>query len=167
MLTSSYCVQVDIDAGRFPIGSLCSEDYREIFNALSSARSLYPCFEKWFYEKVLVGLDSDERKILTEYSADGRLAGIAILKVTSKESKLCNLTILPEFQKRGFGIRLFNRVFEELGTQKPFLTVSEEKYPEFKRLFDYFGFEVTSVKDGLYRSDRVEYFLNEPVSSLI
>lgn len=167
MQSLNNCVQIDADSRRGFINSSPHEGCKEVFGLLSSAKSFYPDFEDWFYGKVLTGIDCGERRILREYSSDGCLAGIAILKITPEESKLCNLTILPEFQNRGFGVRLFDRVFTELDTKKPFLTVSEEKYTEFKRLFDYYEFKVTDVKDSLYRSGKVEYFLNEPLSSLI
>jgi len=39
--------------------------------------------------------------------------------------------------------------------------VSEEKLIEFKKVFDYFGFELTDIIDGYYRKDKKEYFYNQ------
>lgn len=140
-------------------------DHDEVFNALASLDEFYPDFYSWFYKTVVPGALSGERKILTEFH-DGELSAVAIIKNTQEEKKLCNLTVLPKFQNKGIGLRLFKRVFEDLGSETPFLTVSEEKYSEFKRLFDHYGFEVTSVKEGVYRTGKLEFFLNERNSNL-
>ena len=87
------------------------------------------------------------------------LRGIAILKYNEK--KLCHLSVMDAYKNKGYGIKLFKKSFEELKTEKPFLTVSEEKLPDFKRVFDYFGFKLTNVIEGYYRDNKKEYFYNQ------
>ena len=81
--------------------------------------------------------------------------------VKYEEKKLCTLKVFDEFQNKGYGLKLFEKSFDALNTDKPFLTVSEEKYLEFEKIFKYFNFELTSVKKGLYRNNKLEYFFNE------
>lgn len=132
----------------------------EIYNLIKETKRYYPKFDLWYFEKVLPDLSLQKRKFLIE-KRDEHIVGIAIIKHTLYEKKLCTLRVIKNYQNKGLGIKLFERVFEELGTDKPFLTVSEEKYEEFKRIFNYYGFKMTSKKKGLYREDKYEYFFNE------
>lgn len=132
----------------------------DVLAHLSDLRDCYPSFDSWLREKVLPGLLLGERSILVEYR-DDRLAGFAIVKDDGLEKKLCCLRVLDGFKKtHGMGVRLFERAFEELSTEKPLLSVAEERFPEFSRLFDHFGFEMTKAYDGHYRLGKVEYAFN-------
>jgi hypothetical protein len=120
----------------------------------------YPDFNAWISGKVIPGLRVGDRTIITEYR-DGELAGFAILKDDGWEKKLCCLRIQPEFQNGlGLGVRLFQRAFQELDTDKPLLSVAGERLPEFHRIFKYFGFELSQEYLGRYRKNSVEYAFN-------
>jgi len=133
--------------------------YKFIFSHLSDAKEYYPNFEGWFFNQVVPEIKTGNRQLLIE-SRNDQVAGIAIVN-TGYEKKLCTLRVAEQFQNRGLGIRLFERCFEVLETNKPFLTVSEEKLPEFQRVFDYYGFEMTSVKNDIYRKGKKEFYFNE------
>lgn len=132
----------------------------KIYNELKEAELLYPDFQKWFYNKVIPDVLEDKRKILLEIR-NNKIAGIAIIKNTSKEKKLCTLRVIDKYQNKGIGIKLFERAFEELDTSKPFLTVSEEKYKKFEKIFKYYGFELTNKIKDYYRKGKSELFFNE------
>ena len=132
--------------------------FNSVYIRLNSAEQLYPNFHNWYYSKVLPDILLNKREFIFEYRNDS-IVGLSLVKYDEK--KLCTLKIFEESQNRGFGLKLFEKSFEKLGTNKPFLTVSEEKYEEFKKLFNYYKFELTSVKSGLYRSGKLEYFFNE------
>lgn len=131
----------------------------DIFSFLVEASKYYPSFHEWYFNKVVPDIQNGNRKIVSEIR-DGKIAGIAILKDTGEEKKICTLRISPDFQNRGIGVRLFKKSFEILQTNKPFLTVSEEKLPEFQKIFDYFNFELSSIADGMYRHGKKEYIFN-------
>jgi len=133
--------------------------YKFIFTHLRNANQYYPNFQAWFFGKVVPEIESGKRQLLIEHRSN-QAAGIAIVKLNC-EKKLCTLRISDQFQNRGVGIRLFERCFDVLETDKPFLTVSEEKLPEFQRIFDYYGFEVSSIRKDLYRKGKNEHFFNE------
>ncbi len=68
---------------------------------------------------------------------------------------------MPDFQNYyGLGIRLFERSFQELGTNTPLLSVAEEGLPSFQKMFDYFGFELAESYLGHYRTGRIEHAFN-------
>jgi len=134
--------------------------YYGIYLKLVSAQKIYPCFTKWYFQKVIPDtIISGQRKILIE-NRNNTIAGISILKI-SNEIKLSTLRVDDNFVNSGIGIKLFEKSFQYLGTTKPFLTVSEQKLPLFKKIFDYYGFKITSIYDNLYIQGQKEYFYNE------
>lgn len=136
------------------------EAYFDLLYAhLRQAQIYYPEFRNWFYEKVVPDSLANNRKILIE-ERDNKIAGIAIVKKVD-EKKLSTLRVMEAYQNRGIGLKLFERAFEVLESDKPFLTVSEEKLPEFDKLFKYYGFKLTSVHSGFYRHGKKEFFFNE------
>lgn len=131
----------------------------QIYNELCGAEKYYPHFQEWFFYKVLPDLVHGQRMIISEIRND-KIVGLSILKV-SEEKKLSTLKVSNAYLNRGVGIRLFEKSFEILNTEKPFLTVSEEKLIEFSKIFDYYGFKLTSVHEDLYRKGKKEFFYNE------
>ena len=130
-----------------------------IFHFLAEARQYYPSFDMWYFQKVIPEIRSGKREILSEVR-DGKIVAIAILKNTSQEKKICTVRVSEEFKNKGLGIRLFQKAFKILQTDKPFLTVSEEKLPDFQKIFDYFKFEQTAVLENYYREGKKEYIFN-------
>lgn len=135
--------------------------YNEIFINLQSAETYYPGFTEWYYQKVLPDVICGEREIITEIR-DSQIVGISIIK-NNYEKKLSTLKVMDSYQNKGLGLKLFEKSFEKLETEKPFLTVSEEKLHEFKKVFNYYGFKLTSIHDDLYRKSKKEYFFNEGI----
>lgn len=119
----------------------------------------YPDFHLWLKEQVIPGLKNNERRILLEYRANS-LAGIAIIKDTPQEKKLCCLRILPEFRNFGVGLKLFERSFEELNTCSPLLSIAEEQLIFFEKIFKYYKFEVGNEYIDIYRPHKYEYSFN-------
>jgi len=132
--------------------------FSSIYDRLRSAEQFYPYFKNWYFEKVVPEILNNKRDILFEIR-DNSVVGLSLVKF--EEKKLCTLKVFEEYQNKGFGLQLFEKSFEVLETDKPFLTVSEEKYLEFKKIFEHYNFELTDVKKGLYRNDKLEYFFNQ------
>ncbi|MFV8671605.1 GNAT family N-acetyltransferase [Ralstonia pseudosolanacearum] len=132
----------------------------EVLAHVQDLKDFYPSFDVWFSERVLPGLSTGDRSILVEYRQGG-LAGLAILKDDGMEKKLCCLRVLPGFQNvHGLGVRMFQRAFESLETERPLLSVAEERRPTFQRLFDYFDFELAEEYPSAYRIGRSEFAFN-------
>ena len=55
---------------------------------------------------------------------------------------------------------MIKKSFEYLGTNKPFITIPEEEYLNFKPLLYKFKFIETKRINGYYRKDKIEYFYN-------
>jgi acetyltransferase, GNAT family len=147
-LTLKYvqCVKADI------------QNEYTLYNYIKDTKKYYPSFDIWYFMNVIPSLKDGRKKIIISHD-NNNLKGLAILKYNEK--KLCHLSVMPPYKNKGYGIKLFKQSFIELETEKPFLTVSEEKLIEFKKVFDYFGFELTDIIDGYYRKDKKEYFYNQ------
>jgi len=139
--------------------------FRQVFDFISRSINEYPEIEAWYWDKVVHQILAGKpviRRIESVYR-DQVLAGVAILKndPIQAERKICHLSVAQAYQSKGLGVRLFERSFEFLDTDKPFVTVSETKYPLYQRLFDHFGFELTSVRDSVYVPGIKEFGFNE------
>lgn len=70
------------------------------------------------------------------------------------------MRVMPNFQNNGLGIKLFQKSFDTLKTEKPLLSVSEKKLPEFEKIFNYFGFDKTNQYHELYKPNVCEISYN-------
>jgi hypothetical protein len=91
---------------------------------------------------------------------DDQLAGVAILKKSINEKKICSLYVLEKFGNRGIGELLFKKSFNILETSLPLLSISDLKYYQFKKLFKYFGFKDTFMLKDKYRIGSNEIVFN-------
>jgi len=130
-----------------PVALLPSQ--REALDFLLPLAADYPGIEAWFLLKVVPGLRTGTRTMLL-VERDGRLVGLGIGKREAAERKICTVVVAPSHAGRGIGTGLFDGLLRWLDTDKPALTVSEGKLPVFGRIFDRYGFRLTSVHAGLY-----------------
>jgi GNAT superfamily N-acetyltransferase len=120
----------------------------------------YPGIDLWFVAKVVPGLRTGTRTILRVERA-GHLVGLGIAKREAGEKKICTVRVAPSYAGRGIGVRLFDGLLRWLDTDRPHLTVSEGRLPAFERIFDSYGFSITSARDGLYVPRVREFCYNE------
>lgn len=130
-----------------------------ILKHLSDLSEYYPDFNDWLSKKVLPGLIQGERSILLEYYR-GQLSGLAIVKDSATEQKLCCLRVLPPYQGTGVGLKLFERAFEALDNRAPLLSIAEEQIDTFKKVFNYYGFELGRKYKDYYRPRKNELSFN-------
>lgn len=148
-----------INKGLMNHDDLVTNYYMELYKKIESASVYYPQFDTWYFQKVIPDLVLGRRKIITE-TREGNIVGTAIVKL-SEELKLSTLKVNDHYENRGIGLKLFEKSFELLDTNKPFLTVSEERLPLFQKIFKYYDFELTSVCKDVYRAGKREFFFNE------
>jgi hypothetical protein len=121
----------------------------------------YPHLQSWYLTKVVPGIRLGTRHMI-RLERDGQLAGLGIAKAED-ELKICTVRIAPNFAGRGMGVRLFDGLLHWLGVDDPHLTVTEQRMPLFERIFDWYGFQQTSVRSGVYRPCIHEFGYNESV----
>lgn len=137
------------------------------WNLLRELGEFYPGLSDWFWNKCVPGIVAGQGVLLLaeddERPAGQQIIGIVLGKKGSdtEETKLRCVRVIPEYQCRGVGILLIDRALQELGTQQPFCSVSEEMFHDYARLLiNHYGFRVTRVERGLYRPGKLEYVFN-------
>lgn len=120
----------------------------------------YPGIATWYRDKVVPGLRDGTRHLL-RIERNGVLAGLGIAKNEDLERKICTVRVAPAFANRGIGVRIFDGLLKWLDDDQPHLTVTERKLPLFERIFDYYGFQLNSVRAGHYLPNTVELGYNE------
>lgn len=122
------------------------DDSRDVHSALASLAFLkddYPSFVSWS-NAIMPHIirDDDTRKMFVAKGAFGNVAGYLILKNTTYEKKICTLYVADEHRHNGIGKRLIDVALNELGTDKPLITVSSKHINEFRPLLDAYGFSL-------------------------
>ena len=89
------------------------------------------------------------------------LVGCALLKDEPDEKKLCCLFVDKSYRGQKIASKLVEDSFEILKTNKPVMTVSQQNLGMLQKLIDRYGFELTSVKESVYKPGIKEYYYNE------
>jgi len=119
----------------------------------------YLGFHGWFQNKVIPDLDSGKKEIIVLLHGNN-IAGVSIIKNTYSEKKICTIRISRHFRNQGLGKKLMEISLMELNADKPMITVSSYRYPQFKNLFNYFGFKIEDISYNYYRPRNDEISFN-------
>lgn len=127
---------------------------------LQDMDQLYPEFGHWYVNKAIPGIVLGKDVLLV--ARDGhQIVGVAMGKRSAKETKLRCVRVRPDYQTRGVGIRLIERMLRQLDSDRPHCTVAEEMLHQFSRPFvNHFDFKLNRVERGLYRPGKLEYVFN-------
>jgi len=141
---------------------IANTSFGEVFNFISDLENFYPDFYLWFHNKVINGVTSDNRKIITKRALSGEICAIAILKKHTFEKKICTLRVAKEFKGIGLGAELMEESINWLDCKTPHITVNEENITEFTSFLKKFNYLEPIKVDGYYRADKAEFFYNPP-----
>jgi GNAT superfamily N-acetyltransferase len=140
-----------------------SKSFVEAFTVLpmlNGLDELYPDFEYWYVNTMIPGLITGNDVLLLA-KEHGQNVGVALGKVTDEETKLRCVRVLPQYQNKGTGLHLIERMLKLLNTDKPHCTVAEEMIHAYSRAFiNYFNFILSRVDKGRYRPGKLEYVFN-------
>ena len=76
-------------------------------------------------------------------------------------TKLRCIRVLEDYQKRGVGIHLIDKMLKLIEDDKPLCTVPEPMLHDLSRIMvNYFDFDLTEVIKGLYKPGVLEYVFN-------
>ena len=146
------------------IKKITNADFKidSIFSELSFLRTEYPDFYTWFYDKVVSGLSDNSRKIFLASTplSFGKVNGVLILKNTLSEKKICTLYVDDDSRRNGIGQKFMDVAFNELNTDKPLITVSDNRLKDFDRLLNKFNFESGDALPDYYADNHTEYTFN-------
>lgn len=135
-------------------------DALEALPFLQSLDLFYPDIAQWYLQTVVPDILAGRGTLLL--ARDGTvLAGVALGKRSDDETKLRCVRVAQPWQNSGVGLRLIERMFEALDTDRPHCTVSEELLHQYSRPFVMrYGFELSAVEKGRYRRGKLEYRFN-------
>lgn len=130
----------------------------QVYAELKDLEYRYPHFRSWFYDQVVPGLESGNRRIIT-IQESSEIQAILILK-NSSEKKICTLRVAEKCRNSGLGTLLIDFARQELGTDYPLITVSRGHIGEFAPLFKKFDFRFKNRYLNYYTRNSVEYCFN-------
>lgn len=128
---------------------------------LSDLAFEYPFFLEWL-EKVFLELKSSDKRIILLYCGNDifDIKGVAILKKTKEEKKICTLRVVNPYKYQGIGTCLLKKSIELLKDLNPLITVSGIHMKEFFPFLKKHGFILKDKVKSLYRRGCYEYFFN-------
>lgn len=139
---------------------------KQALDILLKLDNYYPEFISWYWNKVVPDtlLNSGEIILLEK---DNNIIGVSIIKDSINEQKLRCLRIKEEYQNKGYGLFLMDESLKRLNNDKPLLSVSEDMFSSFARMFiNKYNFNMTFVHKNLYKKGKLEYQFNGNVDSL-
>jgi GNAT superfamily N-acetyltransferase len=128
---------------------------------LNSLETYYPDFNYWYVNKCMPGVvaGSDSLIVAREH---GKIVGVVLGKKDPEETKLRCIRVVPQYQNRGVGLHLIEKMLRDLDNDKPLCTVAEELMHQYSRpLINLFDFKLSRVDKGSYRPQILEYVFNE------
>jgi GNAT superfamily N-acetyltransferase len=136
--------------------------YEDVVEFLLPVSEMYPDIQNWFLKKVIPGIYCGTRHIERIY-LNNQLVALGIAK-KSDEKKICTIRVRPGYENQGFGTQIIDSLIKWLGTDKPLITVAEEKISDFENIFKRYNFSLSYTHNSLYRREKIEYIFNHPKS---
>lgn len=131
---------------------------KKIYTFLFMLNFKYPDFKKW-YDSLFENDNTlkKNREIIFCVNS-GEIAGVAILKKTEVEDKICTLRVSTKYEKLGLGRSLLEKSMEYLQNDKPLITLHISMYHKYKNILNRYGFileQEISCCYGLFKSELV------------
>ncbi len=135
-----------------------------IYNKIENLLNIYPDIKEWYEEKIKKALNKKDptREVLVVLDKEElNIVGIAILKKTKEENKICTIRVKEEYLHQGIGTQLFEEAFKYLEDTKPLITISEDNIEAFRPILKKFDFKLVEKIKGLYVPGKIEYIYNK------
>lgn len=130
-----------------------SKAVNEIYLLTDYNHKQYQDYLKWYYTKNIPRVLNKTGDII--FYLDGlTVAGLAILKKDSEESKICTLMINEEYRKKGYSKELLESSFDYLGTDKPLITIPSNRVEEFRKIITAYDWK-ESIRTDQYLSEEI------------
>lgn len=141
--------------------------YHEVDALTHSINNTYAKHSKWLSQKFFPDLKDGSRKMIIALDAHKRLAGVALLKDTAEEKKLCCLFIREDCRGYGIASSLIQESLKVLKTDKPLLSISDKNFPQLKRLVELNKFKFSYRKKNAYSINDTEYYFNNEATEIL
>ena len=131
----------------------------EVLTISMLVKNDYPDYKEWFINTQVPGLYDNSRNIIVAHIND-RIVGFVSLKKTSTEKKICTFYVEKRFRRNQIGTILVEKAIEYLEEEKPLITIPMDKLNEFIRIANKYNWEITDIKENLYRTTTPEVIVN-------
>lgn len=125
----------------------------------------YPDYKVWYQEKQIPGIYDNTRNIIIAHF-NGRILGFVSLKRTKEEKKICTFYVEKSFRKNKVGTLLVERAITYLEEERPLITIPMNKLNEFIKIANKYNWQITDIKENLYRTTTPEVIVNGSLSEL-
>ena len=141
----------------------------EVYEKLKDLEDTYPDFYNWYTDKVTPELNEDtgRRNIIFAISdvlvgelIIKRLTGIAIIKNSQHERKICTFRVFSQYKNQGVGVTLLQYCFKELGTTRPLISIAEPALKGFNKYIAKYDWKLTEILPSYYKTGITEYVFN-------
>ena len=119
----------------------------------------YPDYKEWYTKVQVPGLYTNERNIIIAHIND-KIVGFVSLKKTPTEKKICTFYVEKNFRRNQIGTILVEKAIEFLEESRPLITIPMDKLNEFIRIANKYNWEITDIKENLYRTSTPEVIVN-------
>ena len=120
----------------------------------------YIHFLNWYNDLFLDDDNLQNSREIIICEKDSRIVGVAILKKTINEQKICTLRVEKDFQKMGIGSKLMEYSFEWLENDKPLITFHKTKQGDFEPLLKRYNFRLDQINEMYYSIFNTELVYN-------
>lgn len=119
----------------------------------------YPDYKQWFLNTQVPGLYDNTRNIIIAH-LNNKIVGFVSLKKTPTEKKICTFYVEKSFRRNKIGTILVEKAIEYLEEERPLITIPMDKLNEFIKIGNRLGWQITDIKENLYRTTTPEVIVN-------
>ena len=134
--------------------------YDLIYRFIKRLEWEYPGFKQWYQSLYNNNQELKRDREIIICEREFQIVGLAILKKSAAERKICTLRVAKPYQRQGIGKNLMELSFEWLEDDKPLITVHKYKEKEFASLFQYYGFKLEQRQRNYYNIFSTELAYN-------
>lgn len=120
----------------------------------------YPNFDNWYDSLFENRFQLKKEREIIICQVDKDIAGVAILKKSDSERKICTLRVDRHYRHNGIGRHLMEMSFEVLEDEKPLITMHTSKYSQFSSLLKRYNFELEQRQKHYYSIFSTELVFN-------
>lgn len=118
----------------------------------------YPKHKEWFFNKHLKSIGQDREVIyITLYN---NICGVAFLKKTSDEKKICTFYVSEHSRNKGVGSALLQACFDFLETEQPLISMPKHKVRYFLYYVYKYNWKITQILPSFYNKENDEVVFN-------
>ena len=118
----------------------------EIYLATDYNHNQYQKYFYWFYKKNIPRILDGSGEVI--FIMDGNnIVGLAILKKSPDENKICTFMVCEEYRKKGYSKLLLEKSFEYLGTTMPLITIPFFRLDEFMSIIKSYNWSDDEISD--------------------